>query len=685
MSSCWHICNMSSAQNFAIYNNQTRYLTITQSLIISPPDFYQIICSVYDTGVPAKMRTAIVQIQMLHKGQFQSQLFLEPYIFNFTKHGQFSVDMGYSFDSQLTNQSINSSLLNISVGIPTEENEIQRKQISWQCINISNQSFTIQLEFADVKKITRKDVVRVVFIRPELFYDSENHTFKVSLDKSYIQKHIPLQHQIQPLASVIADRLGFALQSLLFANFALNILMAASMELLWGLINSLQLLVRTPLINLDQFPPLTKKFFISFLTVTNMDLLPSSQLNEYLFGNYVNDEFEQRFTEMGYDSRNAVDNIGSFLYSFGFIGILVGLSKMMISIGRVFKKAMIIKIGERAGQGLVWNSVLRLLIETSLDTMIASLIRIELNGQSQNTIDLAVAISVLLMLWVALAVNFRFIISHKSSDSLLRIEHIFQRFGAFFEGLKTNQRRGPLLYNVILVLRRFAFAFSVIQMGNYTSIQILVFQIISLLILVYLIIQNPFESSRQNKLEIFNELILLLTSAHLIIFTDIHDPSISDDTLDDIYNATGFSLLAVCGLQVAVGGAYIVKDSIHMISLGLQRLRIAYLLSQKAKYCPSNASSELSTEQLFHVESSDNCEKQLFSEQQEAQIELKTKKDMSQFMRDQADLRRDLQILSQHLEKMEGIESKGVIGGKKGRKVIKLIRGEGLAWSKSIQ
>lgn len=129
---------------------------------------------------------------------------------------------------------------------------------------------------------------------------------------------------------------GLGLKSFIYANFGLNLMLAASMQLLWGLINSLQLLVRTPLMNLN-FPLSTKLFFNNFVMVTNFDILPSQELNAYFFNFHESDEFNERFSEMGYDSLNCIDNIGSYLYYLIIIGILLGLSGFLYLISRSMK------------------------------------------------------------------------------------------------------------------------------------------------------------------------------------------------------------------------------------------------------------------------------------------------------------------------------------------------------------
>lgn len=56
----------------------------------------------------------------------------------------------------------------------------------------------------------------------------------------------------------------------------------ASMSLLWGLINSLQISVRSPLMFIA-YPSNAESFFSTLFVVTNFDIIPSQTLNTYLF------------------------------------------------------------------------------------------------------------------------------------------------------------------------------------------------------------------------------------------------------------------------------------------------------------------------------------------------------------------------------------------------------------------
>ena len=96
------------------------------------------------------------------------------------------------------------------------------------------------------------------------------------------------------------------------------------------------------------------------------------------------------------------------------------------------------------------------------------------------------------------------------------------KFGSIYQGIDLT-RRSPLLYNVLFVLRRLIFAIAcVIFKGNpFFQIQVLIYQ--CTLLIIYLFFVQPFERKIFNKLEIFNEITIVIVTYHLFVFTDFMD------------------------------------------------------------------------------------------------------------------------------------------------------------------
>jgi len=64
-------------------------------------------------------------------------------------------------------------------------------------------------------------------------------------------------------------------------SFIINLLLSASMNLLWSMMNTLQIIVHLPLVNLT-YPSNAMLFSSAFLTLAQFDILPHSFINPRL-------------------------------------------------------------------------------------------------------------------------------------------------------------------------------------------------------------------------------------------------------------------------------------------------------------------------------------------------------------------------------------------------------------------
>ena len=70
--------------------------------------------------------------------------------------------------------------------------------------------------------------------------------------------------------------------------------------------------------------------------MTNFDIIPSTFLNSLLFNMDTTDPINDRFNEMGFDSSNFIDNIGSFFYYNMIIGILLIIMVMGYFVSSIY-------------------------------------------------------------------------------------------------------------------------------------------------------------------------------------------------------------------------------------------------------------------------------------------------------------------------------------------------------------
>ena len=87
---------------------------------------------------------------------------------------------------------------------------------------------------------------------------------------------------------------------LLIGGAIVNLILSSSLSLLWGMVNTLQLIVHMPLINIG-IPGNASYFLQILITIANFEILPS----EYLLGKIFNfdgevEPYNSRFETMGY-------------------------------------------------------------------------------------------------------------------------------------------------------------------------------------------------------------------------------------------------------------------------------------------------------------------------------------------------------------------------------------------------
>jgi hypothetical protein len=112
----------------------------------------------------------------------------------------------------------------------------------------------------------------------------------------------------------------------------------------------------------------------------------------------------------------------------------------------------------------------------------------------------------------------------------LELSETKERFGSLYEVLKLKSKTA-LHFNAFFVSRRFIYALTIVTMKSVQGIQVIFMMFQSIGILIYLIYVKPFQEPLLNRLEIFNELCILCTVYHLIIFSDFVERGGSSDSV----------------------------------------------------------------------------------------------------------------------------------------------------------
>ena len=110
---------------------------------------------------------------------------------------------------------------------------------------------------------------------------------------------------------------------MMYGNLAINIAMSASLQMLWGMINVMQLIVKMPLLNVT-FPSNAATFYTFITDIASFDLLPMDKINSFIFRFTEENQNDENFKEMGYKSDNIFENLGSMvMYLVGFVFLVL--------------------------------------------------------------------------------------------------------------------------------------------------------------------------------------------------------------------------------------------------------------------------------------------------------------------------------------------------------------------------
>lgn len=115
------------------------------------------------------------------------------------------------------------------------------------------------------------------------------------------------------------------MNSVVIGNLAVNLVMSASLQYLWGMINVMQLIVHMSQFNV-QFPSNALFFYNLITSISNFDIVPQSVKDKLLsFGKALDGDA---------DSRSILDNLGSMLIYLFALFVLVGVALLLRSLAK---------------------------------------------------------------------------------------------------------------------------------------------------------------------------------------------------------------------------------------------------------------------------------------------------------------------------------------------------------------
>eukprot|EP00347_Sterkiella_histriomuscorum_P013197 403365639 len=416
-------------------------------------------------------------------------------------HGEVKISFSQKLQALLALNMINLVDLKFILQQGSSESEIS----SWRILENGLSSVVIKLAFdspGDISLSQIQDQLKVSFQNK-----LQQQSVAISVD-------LPPQLDDEDIMDQTSQVTAVVLESVLYGSAGLSVLFGTSIQMVWGLVNTLQLITHTPLFNI----PYTSEIMILFkavITVTTFDPFNSSDYLKIIFNLQDVDSYEPynyRFEFLEYSSSNFVYLIGPpFFFLLTYFAMMI--FHFLLKQFSYFRKKQFVK---KLSSFLYYNYFLRFFIELALEAGLSiiinfDMIRIDIFGE---VVSLMFSIFFMIIL-LLLAFGLPFYLNNNYQD--LEATQFVEKYEDIVCVLNI-QRKSCILYHSIFIIRRILYILIVFGLQEYLTLQIFGFIYCNLFYLIYLIYFNPTIQNRY--LEIYNEVVTIILSHFMLIFTD---------------------------------------------------------------------------------------------------------------------------------------------------------------------
>lgn len=226
--------------------------------------------------------------------------------------------------------------------------------------------------------------------------------------------------------------LSSAIAGVGITSFILSIVISTALNLLWGLLNTLQLLIHLPIF--VYFPGFSKIFYDAIIGIAKFEVWETHDTVAGIFELDIDEEpYNERFESFRYDSRNFLMNSGFILLMILFIFALILVSYLLRLASVILCcRAKIRKLAEKLEAILYWGFVIRIVLEVSLELAIISLMDIAVRNWTNWGYITSYALSILsLIILIVFALWIRFYLRKRE----LKDPAYMKKMGSAYEGL----------------------------------------------------------------------------------------------------------------------------------------------------------------------------------------------------------------------------------------------------------
>ena len=312
--------------------------------------------------------------------------------------------------------------------------------------------------------------------------------------------------------------------SVIKAYFGLSIILQpfimASLSLLWGLINAMQVIAYLMLFNISM-PANVLILYGMLFEIATFDLIDLDWVIEWLdstFGDLDNNKevsLSPSALENGYDKTNPFKQTVLPLFIVIVTFIIVGLLKIISYLG-----SFPLKVYLRIKKMIFWNHFHRLLAEEYIVIALACTIKMYAFDVS-NYYETICSIFALLVLISTL--SYPVIISrflYKKFDQYMLHETEFKsKWGEVTLDLQLRDKR-VMLFTFFFMVRRWIIVLAIVAAAELPWLQIQVILLLNSFIIIYQGWIRPYKLPILNFKQLMNEVFTMFCSYYMIVYTD---------------------------------------------------------------------------------------------------------------------------------------------------------------------
>ncbi|CAI2361767.1 unnamed protein product [Moneuplotes crassus] len=306
-------------------------------------------------------------------------------------------------------------------------------------------------------------------------------------------------------------------------SLSISLLTGGSMELMWSLANTLQIVFILGLLNL-YFPANLSAMF-SYLKYSNFDNPVTEMLSSFALESIsiISAPISPGFEELGFSSTSFLINSLDKIFLLLFLGLLVLFIYLLYSCLKK-KSTWFAKKIKKMDSALRYESCTRLIVEMSMNLSVSIMINI-FYGKAEGAIGISSYIFALCLLCFMILVAIYATAFPAYYYSAIKIyPEKFERHCFLFSEFKTSKPE-CLQYYSYFVIRRMLLAGVIVCLRQTNLLQLICVVVLFYSVCKYQLIYKPYKCQATNFLCCVNEIFLLVLSLIFFAFKSPGDPN----------------------------------------------------------------------------------------------------------------------------------------------------------------